>query len=450
MEKSASSDPNTSSSEYVTADHGLALEEEIATLRKDLDDQMKKNADFLTRFERLQFNHEDLIAESKEKDVRIQKLERANGGDQSDYIGTLLAQIQEQNELIAQQEREAESNRVTKETYLKELLSLRPARDRLVEAEDKLKELKQENIELGKKANTVDHYQRKLTHQVTVEKENVHLREQLEVLEANQLDFDKVYEENERIKSTLHEYQKKFESYEMEIVEHSNHKHLLEEELRIQNARIQTIAARQAHDENFINQLQEQIRTNSTGPLSPDSPTAKTGGLNLEQELEQSAEGTPNYALEISRLRSENNALKDGDRRTDNANLRIELAESERVRKRIEENLRELTERHAITQEQLSAVISSSSGEKLVQLTDRLLNIGPLQILTEGFYRNEALAHTRKLYLEANQELSSIKTKLAAVEAELTSRNREVLAAKADCKSTILSLAPIALHLLTE
>ncbi|KAF8864291.1 hypothetical protein BDZ45DRAFT_669489 [Acephala macrosclerotiorum] len=409
IEKMISGEAIATSSDTHASDHGLALEEEIATLRKDLEDQTKKHADTLTRLERLQVNNEELLLQDEKKDERIQALERANGGDQSDYINNLLQQIQEQNNLIEKQESQAESDRVTKESYLKELISLRPSRDRLVDAEDQVKELKQANIELGKKANTVDHYQRKLAHQVAVEKENIKLREQVEILEANQVHFDKVHAENEKINATLLAYQRKFESYELEIVEHTTHKSLLEKELRLQNIKIESLVARQQHDEGYIKDLQEEVRTKSTGPLSPDSPTANGGGLNLEQELEQSAEDTPNYALEISRLKSENNALKDGDRRTDNANLRINLAESERIRKRIEENLRELTEKHAITQEQLSAAISSSSGEK-----------------------NEALAHTRKLYLEANQELSAVKNKLASVEAELTSRDREIIAAKSD------------------
>ncbi|CZR53969.1 uncharacterized protein PAC_03852 [Phialocephala subalpina] len=432
IEKMITGEAIATSSDAHPSDHGLALEEEVATLRKDLDNEIKKHADTRTRLERLQVNNEELLLQDEKKDERIQALEGASRGDQSDYINNLLQQIQEQNNLIEKQESQAESDRVTKESYLKELLSLRPSRDRLVEVEDQVKELKQANIELGKKANTVDHYQRKLAHQVTVEKENIKLREQVEVLEANQVHFDKVHAENEKINSTLQAYQRKFESYELEIVEHATHKSLLEKEMRLQSIKIESLLARQQHDEGYIKDLQEEVRTKSTGPLSPDSPTANGGGLNLEQELEQSAEDTPNYALEISRLKSENNALKDGDRRTDNANLRIDLAESERIRKRIEENLRELTEKHAITQEQLSAVISSSSGEKLVQLTDQLLNIGPLQILTDDFYRNEALAHTRKLYLEASQELSAIKSKLAVVEAELTGRDREVIAAKAD------------------
>ena len=45
---------------------------------------------------------------------------------------------------------------------------------------------------------------------------------------------------------------------------------------------------------------------------------------------------------------------------------------------------------------------------------------------------------TRKLYLEANQELSAAKSKLAELQAELSSRDRELLAARADRKSSLL------------
>ncbi|KUJ08461.1 uncharacterized protein LY89DRAFT_788841 [Mollisia scopiformis] len=430
MEETApSSNTPPSGSSHRHADHDLALEEEIATLRKDLDESMKKNADVFSRLDRLTVNNDNLQNEIKQRDATIEALESASRGDQSDYIVNLQTQIQEQNQLIERQETQADIDKEIKESYHKELLSLRPTREKLVEAEDRLKELTQANLELERKANQVDHFKRKLERHVAIENENLKLRDQIEVLEANQVDFDKVHDENAKVKNTLQEYQRKFESYELQVVEISNQKHLLEGELRLQTLRIEQIAERQQHDEKFISDLQEQLRT---GPASPNSPTTATGGLNLEQELEQSDDPTRNYTLEISRLRSEIKALKEGDRRTDNANIRVDLAESERVRKRIEDNFRDLTERNAITQEQLSAVISNSKGELLVQPTNQLSIIGPLHILTEDFHRNEALAHTRKLYLEASQELSTLKTKLSVVQNDLASRDREIMTAKAD------------------
>ena len=227
------------------------------------------------------------------------------------------------------------------------------------------------SIEIERKANQVDHFKRKLERQVAVEGENLRLREQLEVLEANQVAFDKVHEDNQRIKSTLKEYQKKFESYEMQIVEHSNQKNVLENELRLQNAIVEEMTERQRHDEKYMRELQESLRTGA-GSGIPDSPSAPAAGLSLEEELEQSDDPTRNYVLEISRLKGEIMALKDSARRTDDVTLRDDLAESERVKKRLQDNLFELTEKHALTQEQLNAVISSSASEKLVQLEKQI------------------------------------------------------------------------------
>ena len=56
-----------------------------------------------------------------------------------------------------------------------------------------------------------------------------------------------------------------------------------------------------------------------------------------------------------------------------------------------------------------------------------------MQMLTCNSHRNEAIAHTRKLYLEASQELSALKTQLAGLQNDLTSRDREIIATKADC-----------------
>ncbi len=54
------------------------------------------------------------------------------------------------------------------------------------------------------------------------------------------------------------------------------------------------------------------------------------------------------------------------------------------------------------------------------------------------FYREEAIVHTRKLYLEANQELTSAKTKVSELQAELSSRDRDLVSAKTDCRLHIL------------
>ncbi len=47
--------------------------------------------------------------------------------------------------------------------------------------------------------------------------------------------------------------------------------------------------------------------------------------------------------------------------------------------------------------------------------------------------------HTRKLYLETNQELTNAKSKLAELQSELSGRDRDLVSTKSDCKCHIAS-----------
>jgi protein HOOK3 len=421
----------------LTKDLELAAEAAYAKLSADHEALTKRYADFLTRFERLEDSHEQLLSHSKEADRELEALRSSNNDERANFITRLQAQVQEQNDLIATQEQQMETDRVIKERDQKELASLRPAAARLIEAEDKLKELKNDITTLTKKANMVDHFKQKLELQKSIERENDNLRRRIDVLEENQKEFDRVHEENAKHIVTATEYEKRFASYENDVLQLSNQRRNLEEELRNQYDEVSRLQSRQQHDERFIESLQEQIRTNTAGPPpSPSSPRAvRSGPLSLEEELEQSDDTTTNYALENSRLKAEIQVLKSSNAGATNATLRLELEEAERIRKRLEENLRDLTEKHTIGQMQLNAMNGNSSGEKLVQATERLMSVDPLRIFTDNFYRNEAVMSTRKLYLEATQELTSVNSRLAELQAELSSRDRELLAARADCKS---------------
>ncbi|CZS88693.1 uncharacterized protein RAG0_00353 [Rhynchosporium agropyri] len=398
----------TGASVIATNDAELELEEKYAHIAIEHDTLKKKHADFISRFERLQQSHDELLDYSNKQDTKLKGYENSDDGDQADHIRSLNSRIQEQEDLIASQESQVESDRIARERLSKELSVLRPSSQRLVEVEDELKELKTANIALSRKANTVDHYQKKVEHMALVEKENTALREMIDTLQGNQKDFDRVYDENTKIKATLKEYQQRFHSYELTYVELSTQKKHIEEQLRLRDDQLQVLTARQQHDEKFIDQLQEQIKTGNLAE-TPDSPIRKQGGLNLEEELEQSEDPTPNLLLEVSRLKAENQALKSYSTGTTNATLHIDLEEAERVKKRLQENLRDLTEKHTLAQQQLSAIISESADEK-----------------------EATILRTRKLYLEANQELSNTKCKLAELSTDLSGRDRDLISTKTD------------------
>ncbi|OWP00877.1 hypothetical protein B2J93_2570 [Marssonina coronariae] len=390
-------------------DAALVLESKYAAVAHEHEILKKKHADFISRFERLQLSHDELLEHSNKQDNKLKSFENSDENDQSDYIRSLNIRIQEQEDLIASQENQVESDRIAKDRLSKELSTLRPAAQKLVEVEDEVKELKTTNIALSRRANTVEHYQKKVEQLSVVEKENITLRDRLDTLQGNQKDFDRVYDENTKIKATLKEYQQRFHSYELTYVELSTQKKHIEEQLRLRDDQLQILTAKQQHDEKFIDQLQEQIKISSSGPVVPDSPASKPAGLSLEEELERSEDPTPNLMLEISRLKAENQLLKSSNAGTTNAALQNDLEEAERIKKRLQENLSDLTEKHTLGQEQLSAIISKSAGEK-----------------------EEAIAHTRRLYLEANQELTTAKAKLAELQSELSSRDRDLVSTRTD------------------
>jgi protein HOOK3 len=426
--------------EKLTKDFQLAFEEEHATLHLEHEALKKKHADFITRFEHLQAKNDDLHERNDRIEEQLQALQESNSGDQAVYIKNLQKQIEERDELIATHEQEAEVNRVTKEQQSRELAALRPSAQRLLELEDDVKVLKTENASLTKKANMVDHFQKKLELQSGIERENANLRERIDVLQGNQKDFDKVYEENETLKTTIGEYKKRFQTYEDEVMTLTTQKATLQAENRFHLERIDALTASKQHDEEFIRGLQEQI--NSGDQHHTSEAIGRPSGLTLEEELEQSDDPAPNLRLEISRLKAENQLLKSSTAGTSNAELHVDLEESERVRKRLEENLQDITEKHAIGQEQLQAILSTSSTEKLVLAIDDLLAIGPFHLRIPNFYRDESIAHTRKLYLETNRELSTTKSKMAELEATLSQRDRELLSTKTDrkCLLTVSSI----------
>jgi protein HOOK3 len=381
-----------------------------------------------------------LLAHSDDADRQLEALRESQSGHQDEYIKNLHEKIAEQEDIIARQESVAEDNRVRSETQSKELNSLRPAAEKLLELEDQVKELTTENATLKRKANTLDNYQKKLEGLANVEKENALLRQQCDTYAENQKDYDHIHHRNETLMKSIEEYQSRFENYETEKMDEISRRKRLQEEIRRQEAQIESLNSRQLHDETFITSLQEQIRTNTSGALSsPSSPTRNGAApMNLEEELERSEDVTPNYSLEISRLKAEIALLKSTSGGTTNLNLRKDLEEAIRVKKQLEERYQALNEDYALGQEQLNSIISNSTSEQLVPMINMLMSIGPIRIFNENYYRNDAMLQTRKLYLEANAELAAVKNQLIETQNELSSQNREILSARGDCKRYLL------------
>lgn len=354
-------------SSKIERDPDLAFEEEHSQLKTEHIALKKKHADFISRFEELQIKNDDLHQRNDTIEQKLIKFEQASSNDQAEYIiKDLRKTIDELESIIERHENESELNRVTKEQLSRENNSLRRSAERAVELDDEVKMLRNDNSTLVKKANMVDHFQRKLELQSGMEKDNIKLREQIDVLQENQKDYDQVHADIEKHQRTAKENKQTLEHYENQLLDSQHQNKTLKEELRKCDIRIDELHSKGLRDEEFIRDLQEQLKIGVEIPFSPTTPIAggRPGVLSLEQELEQSEDPSHILRLENARLKTEIQVLRSGMSGTTNAELRSELAESERVRKRYEENLEMLTVKHAIGEEQLSALQSSSPTEK--------------------------------------------------------------------------------------
>ncbi|KAF7885003.1 hypothetical protein EAF00_010821 [Botryotinia globosa] len=384
----------------------LDLEEKYSAVSMEHAALKKRNADLITRLENLSESRDHLLDETKEQDRLIKQLqETVNHGGKSEYISRLEKRLEDSEQLIANQEQQLEDARVNRELKNKELVSIKHTRD--LETQDRLKELEVENSALLKRANKVEHYEKKLAQQNAIEKENARLREQLDVLQENQKDYDKVHMENELLKTTRREYMKVLEGQENTITDLKNKGMALEEELRSRMEEIELHLERQRHDEKYINELQERVDSHS-----PEEPSG--GGFSLEDELNRSdSPNEPNPSLEISRLKAELQVLKSNEGGKANAELRAELQKAEMEIRRLREKTQELKEAHAISQDQISTIMGDTS----LLPTDEA---------------ERAKSSGQSLYRDATKEIERLNHAINDLTAKLTSSERDLLRARAD------------------
>ncbi|TGO66618.1 hypothetical protein BOTNAR_0057g00010 [Botryotinia narcissicola] len=407
----------------------LDLEEKYSAVSMEHAALKKRNADLITRLENLSESRDHLLDETKEQDRLIKQLqETVNHGGKSEYISRLEKRLEDSEQLIANQEQQLEDARVNRELKNKELVSIKHTRD--LETQDRLKELEVENSSLLKRANKVEHYEKKLAQQNAIEKENARLREQLDVLQENQKDYDKVHMENELLKTTRREYMKVLEGQENTITDLKNKGMALEEELRSRMEEIELHLERQRHDEKYINELQERVDSHS-----PEEPSG--GGFSLEDELNRSdSPNEPNPSLEISRLKAELQVLKSNEGGKANAELRAELQKAEMEIRRLREKTQELKEAHAISQDQISTIMGDTSflptDEALVIAVDKMMSIGPFQLTLDDFHRERAKSSGQSLYRDATKEIERLNHAINDLTAKLTSSERDLLRARAD------------------
>ncbi|OBR03583.1 Microtubule binding protein [Colletotrichum higginsianum IMI 349063] len=411
-------------------DADLAMEADNIRLRSDLDKKGKLLADMETRLGHLQESYDDLKEEVVRKGRELEAFHSAQDGAGKEVIRSLELKLREQDELIANQEAQAEDDRITKERLTSEVSALKAKTQKLETLDDEVKELRFKNEELSRKANMVERYKQKLEAQSTLSKEMDNLLYEKEQMQRDLIEYEKVLKRNQALEQTNEQYASKLRDYELQYVELDAQRRALHDDTQQLRARLATLDAQRLSDERLIADLQEQINSGSQAALSPDAGTA---GFSLEEELEGAGGSTaPNPALEISRLKAENNLLRSGmGSASENARLRQELEEERKQRERIQKTYNETFEKQQLAEAQVSALIESS-GEKLVELVDEAIRRGLNRVLTQDYYYSEVLGNLRVQIDQKTLELERERRRLNEVQAQLADKDRELLSARTD------------------
>ncbi|RDA86489.1 hypothetical protein CP532_3590 [Ophiocordyceps camponoti-leonardi (nom. inval.)] len=401
-------------------DVDLLVEEQNAALRHRLDGTRKNLSDYITRLEHLQQSHDELKYEKEKNDRELEILRKAtqDGANSAEAIKLLEAQVHEQMEIIATNEEIIRNHDRMKSHLESEVQRLTQKSMQADELHDQVLEWRHKAEEFEKKANTADRFKQKLEAQQGLAKEvqnlqyeRAELQEQLRALIVDQ-------EKSQRTRKAEDELTKMITQSEQHLWDERNQKNQLLKDFATMEEDLGRLKAQRAHDERFIQDLQEQLQQGGGGAPQGEALGALPTASNLEDELNNAAvdEWQPNVPLEMSRLKAENELLRRNLSSTgDVAILRRELEEQKFQRDRLQRDFNDIFEKHTLTQEQISALTvdanSESASQTLITMRSQLLQ---MQSELKGATRRYRELQSKAADME--RDLMSAKGQLSAVE----------------------------------
>ncbi|POR35013.1 Uncharacterized protein TPAR_04801 [Tolypocladium paradoxum] len=394
-------------------DIDLLVEEQNAALRQQLDSTKKNLSDYITRLEHLQQSHEELKYEKEKNDRELEVLRKAtqDGANSAEAIKLLEAQVHEQMEIIARNEETIRSHDRIKAQLESEVQRLSQKSMQADELRDQAIEWRHKAEELEKKANIAERYKQKLEAQQGLVKEVQNLQYERAELQEQLRSLVDDRERGDRTRKAEDELTKMITQSEQHLWDERNQKNQLIKDVASLEEELVRLKAQRTHDEHFIQDLQEQLQQGGGSTSRGDGLGVALASFNLEDELNNAVndEGQTNLPLELSRLKAENELL----RRTlgstgDAALLRRELEEQRRQRDRLQQNFNEIFEKHTITQEQVNALTSNSSGEG-----------------------SQAFINLRTQLVQSQADLEDVTKRSTDLQTKVADMDREIIGARA-------------------
>ncbi|PHH76997.1 hypothetical protein CDD80_1019 [Ophiocordyceps camponoti-rufipedis] len=394
-------------------DMDLLVEEQNAALRHQLDSTRKNLSDYITRLEHLQQSHDELKYEKEKNDRELEILRKAtkDGANSAEAIKLLEAQVHEQMEIIARNEEAIRNHDRIKSHLETEVQKLTQKSMQADELRDQVIEWRHKAEELEKKANTADRFKQKLEAQQGLAKEvqnlqyeRAELQEQLRTMVMDQ-------EKSLRTRKAEDELTKMITQSEQHLWDERNQKNQLLKDFTALEEDLGRLKAQRAHDERFIQDLQEQLQQGGAGSSQGESLGALPATSSLEDELNSAAvdEWQPNMSLEMSRLKAENDLLR---RNLSSTGDRREVEEGRLRQERIQQNYNDMFEKNTLAQEQIRALMSDPNSQSASQMLRSQL----LQVQSELEDVNKRYRELQSKTADVERELTSAKGQLSAAE----------------------------------
>lgn len=416
-------------------DRELELEEEAARLRAEVDGMKNRYADVLTRLERLQLSNEDLKEDNGKLRLEIEESRKHTSGNTEGIIAKLEDRLRESEEIISRQEQQIEEENLAKMRLNGELAHLRKQTENMTVLQDQVRELKQSNQELSKKANAAERYKQKLESQHGIENELKNLQYELDEARKDQGGYQTLKAQVEAQSASIGAYRRMQEETELHLNELRTQKNQFAELLAAKTQELDRLMAQRSLDERMIEDLREQITSNGVVRRSR-TPSPAPSSANTRREGEDPA--MVSMKLEISKLKAENAMLLNGRGVTaTNDQLRSELEHSKRNVAELTQMLHELRVQHIASQKTLEGLMDNMTSEGLVSFLTRTAEDGANNAFAFkpiDFHSTEAYKELYQAKMQAQQELEHEKRRSRKVEAQLQDANRELLQLRTDCK----------------
>lgn len=354
-------------------DQDLAREEALLKLKKEVEKLRKQNADLHSRHDSLLEKHALLNAALRKAETELEAQRMTGSTTVPKFIQQLEEEKRENTALIDTLQAQVNDYEQEIVKLRRENTSLQAKADRVKDLDDKVKILEYEKKENEKMERVLENYKKKAQESTTYQHQIRELQAKNDELQAATSEYESLRLTKQTLEDTIEAFREKVADYEQSLHEQSVFRTSLQDTINDLRAQLESLQSRHNIDEAHIKDLEEKLQMGGGSFTQRSSSPDQSASFNLEQELETTADPTTALRLEVSRLKTENNVLRNMTVQTEAQRLREDLELVTRKADHLSTQNSDLVEKHALAQEQISALVSKVPAERLVSQVHKLM-----------------------------------------------------------------------------